>query len=58
MNNKERKGYFLHMATGVVFSLKMLPVVDPEFDKPYELRNEKHMRLLFAKEFEEQFVKL
>ena len=59
MKNRERKGYWVHKQTGeVFFSLKMLPVIDPGFDRPYELRNERHMRLCNAKEFEEQFVKL
>ena len=59
MNNEERKGMWLHKNTGEIFvSLKVLPVVDPEFDKPIELANERHTRRVSDKEFKDQFVKL
>ncbi len=59
MNNEEHLGMWLHKETMEIFvSLKVFPVVDPEFDRNYELRNESHMRLCNEKEFSEQFQKL
>lgn len=59
MSNEERKGMWLHKNTGEIFySLKVFPVVDPEYDKPIELRNERHMRRVNDEEMKEQFVKL
>jgi len=62
MNNKERKGFFLHKDTGeVFFSLKVLPIeneIEAEFAKPYVLTNERHMRQCNGKELKEQFITL
>lgn len=59
MSNEERKGMWLHKKTGEIFvSLKIVPVSDPEFGKPYQLRNERSYRECNEREFKEQFVKL
>ena len=58
--NEEQKGHWLHKESSEIFtSLRVHPIVDPDSDsKPYELSNERHMRLCSEKELKEQFVKL
>jgi hypothetical protein len=51
-------GKYLHRATSQIFALRIVSVIDPEFGKPYQLRNESHYRECNEKEFKEQFVKL
>ena len=58
LTNEGFNGKWLHKATSEIFALKIVPVTDPEFGKPYQLRNESHYRECSEAEFKAQFVRL
>ena len=59
MSEQHKEGLWLHKQSGELFhELKTFAVVDEEYDKPIELKNERHSRRVNQREFEAQFIKL
>ena len=58
LKNEGFRGLFLHKATGEVFALKVVPVIDPEYGHSHILKNETHTRSCTEKDFNEQFERM